>query len=857
MVFLLCFCNYSRAQDFKWVYIPENLGNDVEWNASYMSSMVTDKDGNIYSVGVFWGDTDFDDSQQIQKITPVPETNSFFLLKLDKDKKFQWVKYFSEPTSGVNATTIQMIGDDKLLICVSMSNISFESVTIEPDGIAITTSDTLTNSQIGLIMEADLSGNITKSRLFDLESLDATTDKDNNIIVSGHKVLLDEFMNRTTKLQVHKLNGLNLQTIWQKEISGDYLSSTSLFTNSQGDIFMSGAFISNMTFAGTTYNSVGYMNNFICKFDQNGEEDWFRTNIESRLLGVDGQDNLFVSIAYGSTNVNFGNQVISVPYMNGQECLLLKLDSDANVLWNKAIYGSLQQSVTGLQVNSHGELILNLSTLGVTYMDGKIIFDTGPEINALVKLDNTGNFIKLKKIVGSYIILDPEDNILIGNSFEQIQDFDPHPVNKELRDAENLQFKAFILKLSPCDSDEPSGNANQSFCVSQNPTVNDLKIDQAHTEWFETLTSTVPLSDSLTLQDGYKYYAGLKKIPNCPVITQRLEVSVIVTAVPSTPVINVVQPCFSNELTLKDLKIQGQNLAFYETANSTIRLPLGTNILPDVVYYVSQQINSCEGPRTPFSISRQSTISLNDFTVSLCDSDNNNFETINLSDYNSFIVNNYSAQNHLIGYYHSYQDAYESTDPITDFRDYDAKTEKIYVRVFSNSYSCFDIAELSISLSPQPEIIRLDIKDWADNNTITVLPYNANHSYSLDGINYQSSNVFDKLAPGEYEVYVKDNGDICKQVSKKVFVLGYPKFFTPNGDGINDYWKIKFAIFQISINVEIYDRYGKLITAFGKTSIGWDGKLNGQNLPATDYWFRIVRVTDKEIIYRGHFSLVR
>jgi gliding motility-associated-like protein len=82
----------------------------------------------------------------------------------------------------------------------------------------------------------------------------------------------------------------------------------------------------------------------------------------------------------------------------------------------------------------------------------------------------------------------------------------------------------------------------------------------------------------------------------------------------------------------------------------------------------------------------------------------------------------------------------------------------------------------------------------------------------------------------------------------------YPKFFTPNGDGFNDTWKIKFSDVEEDLTVKIFDRYGKLIVEL-KNNSAWNGTFNGQELPATDYWFVVTRSNGKE--YRGHFSLKR
>jgi gliding motility-associated-like protein len=84
--------------------------------------------------------------------------------------------------------------------------------------------------------------------------------------------------------------------------------------------------------------------------------------------------------------------------------------------------------------------------------------------------------------------------------------------------------------------------------------------------------------------------------------------------------------------------------------------------------------------------------------------------------------------------------------------------------------------------------------------------------------------------------------------------LDIPKFFTPNGDGFNDTWAIKFSANENNLSVKILDRYGKLLTILNNTQ-SWNGTLKGQNLPADDYWFIVTRANGKE--YKGHFSLKR
>ena len=83
----------------------------------------------------------------------------------------------------------------------------------------------------------------------------------------------------------------------------------------------------------------------------------------------------------------------------------------------------------------------------------------------------------------------------------------------------------------------------------------------------------------------------------------------------------------------------------------------------------------------------------------------------------------------------------------------------------------------------------------------------------------------------------------------------YPKFFTPNGDGTNDYWQIQNFQNHAQSILYIFDRYGKLIKQVDTSGLGWDGTFSGQILPADDYWFYLELNSNK--IIKGHFALKR
>ena len=126
----------------------------------------------------------------------------------------------------------------------------------------------------------------------------------------------------------------------------------------------------------------------------------------------------------------------------------------------------------------------------------------------------------------------------------------------------------------------------------------------------------------------------------------------------------------------------------------------------------------------------------------------------------------------------------------------------------------------------------------------------------------QDSNIFNDIEGGVYNIVV-ENKNGCGTSELIVSVIQYPKFFTPNGDGINDTWLIKGAndTFYTNTNIKIFNRFGKLMAQIPIDSRGWDGTFNGKFVPSDNYWYNIQLIpidTNKPTINKmGNFSLIR
>lgn len=109
-------------------------------------------------------------------------------------------------------------------------------------------------------------------------------------------------------------------------------------------------------------------------------------------------------------------------------------------------------------------------------------------------------------------------------------------------------------------------------------------------------------------------------------------------------------------------------------------------------------------------------------------------------------------------------------------------------------------------------------------------------AYHPGDINYEPAEAFDTV-----EIY---------STHRDIMYL-----FTPNGDGINDYWELPELLTWGKCDVKVYNRWGKLVYSNPDYNNLWDGTSGGNPVPEGPYYFVIK--TENAGMVKGTMNIVR
>ena len=105
----------------------------------------------------------------------------------------------------------------------------------------------------------------------------------------------------------------------------------------------------------------------------------------------------------------------------------------------------------------------------------------------------------------------------------------------------------------------------------------------------------------------------------------------------------------------------------------------------------------------------------------------------------------------------------------------------------------------------------------------------------------------------------------CRDSAKVVVNLdnsmgvNIPNAFTPNNDGLNDFFRVSNLTYQKLIDLRVYNRWGILIYQTADPSKGWDGTYQGvlQDMGVYNYQIILGNVDGTQKVYKGNVTLIR
>ncbi|NSW45895.1 MAG: gliding motility-associated C-terminal domain-containing protein [Bacteroidales bacterium] len=178
-----------------------------------------------------------------------------------------------------------------------------------------------------------------------------------------------------------------------------------------------------------------------------------------------------------------------------------------------------------------------------------------------------------------------------------------------------------------------------------------------------------------------------------------------------------------------------------------------------------------------------------------------------------------------------------------------------YTITITDQHQCTKLQTYNIQ---QPDslvtlaIINKETCNGKNDGSIVLRTWGGTPPYSLLWSNQKTDTLISNLHLGQYQVTITDNHNCSKVENIQLesiydFCLDIPNVFTPNADGINDTWEIKFIEMYNNPTVIVFDNSGKKLYENTGVYEPWDGTLNGKKLPMGSYFYIIdLKLSDKE-----------
>lgn len=785
-------------------------------------SIALDGAGNVYTVGHFYGTSDFDPGGGIYNLTPNGGSDAF-ISKLDALGNFIWA--------------IQIGG---------------------------------TGFDIFYSLAIDATGNIFVSGTFQ-NSVDFDPG-------SGVSNVTGPGSENACIMKISSSGDL----IWVKTFSGTGAQRPfSIALDIAGNVYTTGYFTGSVDFDPGLgiFNLIsnGGQDIFITKMDVQGDFIWAKGvggqfADEGFAIAIDGSQNVYASGRFrGQGDFDPGSGSALLTSSGIDDAFIIKLNVSGSLVWCKQVGGSGIDRFYCLALDINSNVFLVGELEGTIDVDPDIGISIFQSVNTfsmyIIKLNSSGTFQWAKQfdgeLTGHSIKLDQNNNIFIAGGFDKMVDFDPGPLAYSFS---TINDDIFVCKL------DPSGNFTYAFQLGGRALdwCRSLAIDGSGfvyiTGYFHDTADFDPcigIHNLVTAGGGDVYIGkfgtpliGPPLIPIVDVISSANNICAGAMVQFTANITNAFNPSY--QWRINGINV-GNNSPNYSSSNISNR-----DIISCTVTNANNPCNTITGSAYDSIIITHASPSI-DLNVSqndVCPGTRVIFTATTFNQSSSSVfkwkLNGKDVGDNL------------NTYQLDSFKNGD----KIYCLLIGSTSSCLNINTVTSDtitmivkpapvISIQPELSVIDIGNSIRLNTSVIGPYTTFTWQPTSGLSNPLilSPIASPQTTTTYRLKVSDANNCSSEKEASIIVykiVGLPNSFTPNNDRINDVFRIPPGNNFALKNFSVYNRFGNLV--FNTTDInkGWDGKYKGKDCPVGVYVYLIKGSDTKgEIFVKSIVTLLR
>lgn len=461
--------SYAQPLNFEWA---RSIGSE---SYDYGVSVAVDKDGNVYTAGLFYSTADFDPGPGIYNLTPFGKED-VFILKTDASGNFVWAKQ-------LGGTSYEYLGG---LALDSEGNVyttgGFTNTADFDPGVGVYNLTTgPLNEQDIFISKLDAEGHFIWAKHIGADNYDQgysiAVDHSGNVYTTGIFSETSDFDPGAGEFFLTSSDGENADAfvlklssggdfLWANKIGGDlYDYGTSVSVDKAGNAYAAGSFIGAVDFdpgppqLNKTAN--GASDGYIVKLDPSGHLIWVQTVGGSdgdlvQTLAVDDEDNLIATGGFSGTfDFDFGSGVFNLTGL--PDMFVLKLDVNGNFKWATA-FGGPNTWVNTTSIDKAGDIYLTgwiMGTINFTVGTETITLNSAGESDVFIaKINDDGNIDWVKNVgsaqqdEASGIAVHSSGTIHVTGFFKSTTDFDPTDGTFNLTPTSPDKADVFLIKLN-------------------------------------------------------------------------------------------------------------------------------------------------------------------------------------------------------------------------------------------------------------------------------------------------------------------------------------------------------------------------------------------------------------------------